>query len=251
MYCPNCGNKINNNEIYCSNCGNKITKDTDNKNINIIIPILACVFFWIPIISIPLAIISIIIGFTNNNKKPSLIILGILSILLSILEIVIIIIFTRYLINGINYDKIEDKYLDKFNEYYKRIEEYTTNEIKGYSWTTNNNLTIYLYNNNKYSIYDNSEKEKGKYELYNGESAIEYIENNLEENSISEDIQKNIIKDKGYTIKDYYLIIFTNDNEIITYYYGFYNNEYLELTNIKNNDKLILNKKEKISDIDI
>ena len=109
MYCTNCGNKINKNEKYCTNCGqicNKkneenidktLTEPTvENDNIPTILGIIACVFFWIPLISIPLAVTSIIIGINQKkitNKTSTGTILGIVSLILTTIAIITIILY--------------------------------------------------------------------------------------------------------------------------------------------------------------
>lgn len=283
MYCKNCGNKINNNEKYCINCGEKLNKlpknqlDT-NKKISLILSIISFIFLSYPLIAIILSIISIIIGkkykkATGNNSDGPIIatISLIISSIYIITKIIFIIIFNNYNETN-NLEQILNKYNNnyfEYNEYYK--DEYNNKEsfnISGYSWLGIDNSILYLNNNHKYSWYQNDQDHNnnfyaGDYEFYTGEDAINYISINLPEYGLTEEKQRNIIKNNNYEIKDYYILIINCNKSIIDnqeqnlnntiYYYGFYNNNLnqLNLTNIQTNSSAQFNLKEKIVQIDI
>ena len=283
MYCKNCGNKRKNNEKYCPICGEKLTNSTnkklnDNKTLSLIIGLFSFLFLSYPLIAIILSIISIIIGKkykkeTGNNSDGSIIatISLIISSIYIIATIIFIIIFNNY--NEDNYlEQILNKYNNnyfEYNEYYK--DEYNNQEsfnISGYSWLGIDNSILYLNNNYKYNWYQNDQDHNdnfhtGNYEFYTGEDAINYISINLPEYGLTEEKQRNIIKNNNYKIKDYYILIINCNKSIINnqeqdlnntiYYYGFYNKDLnqLHLTNIQTNSSAQFNLKEKIVQIDI
>ena len=270
MYCSNCGNKIKGDEKFCPYCGEGLKKEeinietnnnTNSSNISLILGILACVFFWNILLSIPLAIASIVTGAAQKkkeNKSQPGIILGIISIILSTVLVALLVI-GAILITRDSIDWIEDKI--EINE------ELENTSIKGYSWKEEKGSTLYLNINDTFIWYENEENKednytKGTYYTYNGEDAINYIANTIKEFGVTEEDQRKILKDGNKKIENYYLLILTNEesktkgDEIKEehkkqYYYGFYNhkNEQLELINLSNADKIILTKKEDLEKI--
>lgn len=273
MYCKNCGTKLKEEENFCPNCGYQTTKPTTNnpkkENIPLILGIIACIFFWIPIISLPLAIISIILGINykkETGKKTIGTILGIISIILSIIEIVLVVLFCLFLVNKVE-ESIDVE--DAIEHFYDSIYEEENIDIRGYSWQADDNSVLYLNQDKTYTWYQ-SDTEKtdnfysGTYEFYTGNNAIIYIADNLKEYHITEEEQRNLIRREGYDLNDYYLIILNCDkmvkdsqeqipNTRTIYYYGFYqeNQKYLDLKNIANSTQVRFTLKEKITNIDL
>jgi len=72
MYCKNCGEKLNKNNMYCSKCGTKqeeIVKDDNvkpnNHSANVLCTISLCLYFGIPILSVIIYIVTF--GLTKNS----------------------------------------------------------------------------------------------------------------------------------------------------------------------------------------
>lgn len=295
MYCQNCGKKQENNENFCTNCGTKYRKTENLKNISEetqvsssekssspqvrttsfpIIGIIALIFFWIPIISIPLAIISIVTGNKyekETNKKTVGKILGIISLILSIIEIILITCFIFFLISWGDesevIEELEDEFYKYYDEYFMESEE--SFDIRGYSWTGTDQSILYLNKDKTYTWYqDDSTKSdnfySGTYEFYTGNNAIIYITDNLKEYGLTEEEQRGFIQSGGYKLKDYYLIILKCDKVVINgkeqilenntiYYYGFYKEyqKYLDLVNMGTSNYAGFTLRETLSSIDI
>ncbi len=282
MYCTNCGNKLDQQEKYCTYCGTACEKEEletksinhqNNDSVTIILGVLACIFFWMPVFSIPLAIISIILGINQKkitNKTSTGTILGIISIILTAIATIALILLLVFAVNQVDEfidDYQKDNIIDNFNEYYNR--QNIDDDIKGYSWSVNNESLLYLNSDYTYIWYenDNNDKdnyEKGEFKTFRGEKAVEYIANTLKEFGISEEEQESIFKNKNYNINDYYLLILTS-NEIkksgmesqnITntkYYCGIYQKEEkrIDFINMSTKEKVIFTRKEKLSNIDV
>lgn len=270
MYCQNCGKKQENNEKFCTRCGTKYVEIENSKetseenlsyhpeqsssptNVSLIIGIIALVFFWIPVLSIPLAIISIVTGTKyekETNQKTAGKVLGIISIILSVIEIILITCLMVFLINWIDESTITEDAIDKFYKYYDEYskESEESFDIRGYSWTGTDQSTLYLNKDKTYIWYQNDNIKSdnfysGTYEFYTGDNAIIYIADNLKEYSLTEEEQRRLIQSGGYSLKDYYLIILKSDKVVINseektpennmiYYYGFYekSQKYLDL----------------------
>ncbi len=282
MYCTNCGNKINDSEKYCPYCGEPVLKEesikketsTNNSNISTILGILSCVFFMVPLVSIPLAIISIVTGI-NQKKKSNKFVVGILLGIISIILTVVIVSLTVwafvYAIDNINDTKDNDyqidDIIDNFNDFYKKQTEKF--DIKGYSWLADDNSILYLNSDNTYTWYEKEEISddnyyKGHFKTYQGEQAIQYIASTLKEFGVTEEEQRRLFQNEFYDIDDYYLIILTcetakiegtekNDVAVESYYYGFYSKikKRLDLVNMSTANKVGFTQKEKISNIDV
>lgn len=279
MYCSNCGNKQKSDEKYCTNCGTEYQKEEDtnvktNNNsqgtISLVMGIIACVFFWLPILSIPFAIVSITLGNKykkETNKKTAGIVLGIISIILSVLEIVFLIVTTIFFVNWVEENVDETEPLGNIYDYIEEnIESF---DIRGYSWIGDDQSTLYLNKDKTYTWYkdDSSHTDNfyiGTYEFYTGNNAIIYIADNLKEYGITEDEQKSLIRNGGYKLKDYYLIILNCNKAVIegkeqttatntVYYYGFYKEKqkYLDLVNMNTSNYAGFTRKDKLSSIDL
>ena len=235
MYCTNCGTKVEQNDKYCSCCGNEINQNNNSNhkppksketNISLILGIIACCLFFIPIISIPLAIIAIVLGITNRNKqKITGPILGIISIILTIGMYTLMILLIKNIFNEELKPFIE-------NTFEQLIEEKL--EINGNTFIADDNSIIEFSNDGSYHWQTNREDNynKGTYTVYTGLLGYNYASSNLEKFNSYE-----------YDIRDFYLIIMNPteimvDGSIITetntvYYYGEYDsdNKILELHN--------------------
>lgn len=81
MYCPKCGNEIDDSANYCSNCGTKIHASNNNLNETKTLRLLAFIFMLISTVSVGICIIPLawmipmtIICYNNmkEDKKCSL-----------------------------------------------------------------------------------------------------------------------------------------------------------------------------------
>ena len=129
MYCKDCGNKLNPSDKYCTRCGSNLNNIENNNeinnssfketNISLVFGITACIFLFIPLFSIPLAITAIILGIINRKKqKITGLILGIISIILTIIEFILIIIFINsVVIKGI-FPHIEETFNNIIEEHF-------------------------------------------------------------------------------------------------------------------------------------
>lgn len=295
MYCTNCGNKLNQDDNYCTMCGNEIKRNdvnngetnqsfsnrsTDNKgNISFVFGILSCIFFWIPILSIPFMITSFIWGKQYKKEtgmKSVGIILSIISFILMIIELIAIIggiflfIFNLTDIDNLhhlNWDNFED-YIEQFPD--NKKEEKDSFDINGYSWKGDDNSILYLNPDESYVWYQDDSNHQnnfylGIYETYNGNDAIQYIIQHLSEYGLTEQEQRSFFQDKNYDLEDYYLIILNCTKTVVNgqeqessdgsklYYYGFYEEETrrLDLVNMKTRNKAGFTLKDKLSNIDI
>ena len=218
MYCKNCGEKISSSDKFCTNCGcsvkDNIEKDIDKKendnkkiesniinvkkddsNVSLVLGIIAIFSVWMPFICIPLAILSIIHSKKNSGGK----ILGIVSLIISVIYIIVIIAvaFFVFIIAEDDYDyyddyDIEEKYNYDFEDSTFKVDDGSIIYFEGrviYSW---------YKSDNDYS----SNYEYGSYSVYKGIDAVNYIYDNYD---ISKSEQ---YKEIGNDIDDYYLIIF-------------------------------------------
>ena len=290
MYCSNCGKELRQGDQFCSNCGNfchnqerkNETNSNENNhgNISLIMGIIACIFCWLPFLSIPLSIVAIIIGKRHKKatgEKTAGTTLGFISIILSFIEIILIVFLTVDLFNFIESELETDQSL---KEIYEQIEEYnkennelydaeTPFDISGYSWVGNDNSVLYLHKNKGYVWYQDDTTQTdnfytGTYDFYTGTEAINYIANTLKQYNITAEEQNNLIQNSGYKLNDYYVIILNCNQAIINgveqpnanstvYYYGFYDEtrKYLDLVNINTSNQGKFTQRDKISNIDI
>ena len=278
MYCKNCGNKCNEGEKYCTVCGNPIESNIQNtnnsKNQNdypIIFGILACILFAVPLVSVPLAIISIVTGINQRKEEKNAtigIILGIISILLSIIIIIGIILLVTFAVNKVD-NVIDDFQINDILDEYRNQEIIDNFDIKGHSWKADDNSMLYLNNDNTYIWYQNDQDHEdnyyeGKFKEYNGKEAIQYIATYLKEYGITEEEQEKIFEKGSLQLNNYYLLVLTcekskmngkeeGQTDNIAYYYGFYSktNSRLDLTNITTKKKVGFTLNKKLEDIDI
>lgn len=292
MYCSNCGNKLKEKDSYCTNCGIKIetenqkydqakqenqTKVTKNNNGNtsLILGIISCIIFWLPYVSIPLAIISIILGKNykkETGSKATGSILGMISLILSIIEIILIVVCMLFFIDYTNNqwdweEAIEESIIEKYHNYWDETEE--SFDIKGYSWIGEDSSVLYLNKDNSYTWYQSDTIHDdnfytGNYEVYTGIDAINYITDNLKEYGMTEEEQKSIFQNSEYELDDYYLLILNCTKIVINgveqipqkpqlIYYGLYDEtgKSLALVDINTKKKEIFTLKEKLNSIDL
>ena len=245
MYCSNCGNQVKSEDKFCERCGIYLNNNVSNINSNVpnqnkstntslVLGIIACCLFFIPFISLPLAIIAIILGIINRKEqKITGVILGITSIVLVAVEVVLITLLFNFLI-----DKVPTYLEDTFDEL---IEEKV--EISGNRFIASDNSIIEFYTNGSYywSLNDVNNYNKGNYIAYTGTTAYNYAKANLTGFNSYE-----------YDIDDFYLIIMMPteimvngsiiDETNTVYYYGEYESDdkALELYNHNTGNQLIL-----------
>lgn len=278
MYCKNCGNKLNEGESFCTECGTPCrqhetpppSSQNQPKNISLVIGIIACCLCFIPFLSIPLAIVSIIIGKeykkTTGNKTAGTT-LGTISLILSILVIILSILAIVFFINWVEEYEETDNYQEKIYDYYNQAKE--SFDIKGYSWTGNDNSVLYLNKDLTYTWYQNDTVHNdnyysGTYRFYTGDEAIAYITINLEEYGLTREEQEDVIENRGADLEDYYLIILNCEKTVVNgtesspenntvYYYGLYeeNRQYLDLVNMNTGNIAGFTLNKRISNIDL
>lgn len=287
MYCESCGKKRHNNEKFCTNCGKSYPQEGSNyyseekkiNNINnqsqstsdatIILGVISLVFFFIPILSIPLAIASLIIGIKNKQRLSNLL-PAVISLIIMALAIIFIVVATKFFYNEIKAN-INDSIFEKkyYEDYYEDTPSSDSYDISGQQWVGNDNSLLNLNKNNNYIWYQSSTNQddnfyQGTYEFYTGSEAIKYIANNLQGYGLTEYIQQQNIIASKHSINEYYLIILTCDKVVINgneqtpdksmaYYYGYYEKkeEYLDLTDISTEIKAGFTKKDTINTIGI
>lgn len=284
MYCPKCGTPLKEKANFCSNCGNNCCSSHTNSssstispkssfNLSLIFGIIALCSFIIPIISLPFAITSIVLGHQEQkqtNKTTTGTILGVISLILNILEIIIFIIFI------VNVKNLSSTLIEEFssssdstNNFYDYYEQMESFDIKGHSWLANDNSTLYLNNDYSYTWYQDDQNHTdnyylGTYQYYTGEDAISYISTYLKQYGLTEEEQRSLFQNGTYQLKNYYLIIL-NCNQVIinqteqtpelttVYYYGFYNeqSQKLDLVNMDTATSASFTLQDTISQIDI
>lgn len=261
MYCIKCGNKIKEEDNFCNNCGSikestpnnfNYNKKEDNDTFCVVFGIISIIMFWLPFISIPLAIIAIINGkkyCKNTTFKSNSMILSILGIILSILYSLIIIFFLISVVTYSDY-KNDYKYYESENKYSDKLDL----DIMGHKWLGRDSSILHLENNKTYSWYLNDKDynknfHSGTYNIYTGYDAINYIATNLKEYNLTEEEQLDFFKSGNYNINNYILIVLncrysnidgTENNLTGTIpYYGFYyeSPKQMSLVNMKSTNK--------------
>ena len=279
MYCTNCGNEMKEDEQYCTSCGmprnvkeQPIKTSSGIRTTSLVLGIIACFLSFIPILSIPLAIASIITGIAakkEDNKLSIGVILGFISIIITIILIACIFFLFALIRTEERQFKNDFQIDDATEDFYHNFmnpEEHIA-DIKGYSWLADDKSMLYLNADESYIWYQKDEDHKdnyyeGHFKTYKGEEAIKYISSNLKEYGLTEEDQRKIIENKD--IDNYYLIIITCEKMIqngkeesvtnnVAYYYGLYSDETkrIELTNLSSKLKIGLTLKEKTSNIDV
>ncbi len=216
---------------------NNIEKKTSGFGIaSLTLGIISIVMCWTFIPSILCGILALIFGIVSLalKSKPAMpvtgIILSIIGLILSILMIIFV-----FKVGG----KVVKETVDYIKENY---EEYSEDLISGQTWQEQNGSLLILSNNGSFKYYKNKEDitnyyYEGKYEVYKGQRAIQYIASNLSEYGLTAIEQMNIIsRNNNYTINDYYCLILNNEtciidgentltSTVVTPYYGFYSKE--------------------------
>lgn len=135
--------------------------------------------------------------------------------------------------------------------------------IINYKWQKEDNSVMYLYRNKTFKLYNDDSMHEdnyyfGKYEIYNGDDAVEYIANSLSSYEVTKVKQEELIM-SGYKKENYYAIVVKNEyymengtktslNTRVPYY-GFYNDRKNELE-LVNMDKSIVEVYKKLGKID-
>lgn len=258
MYCINCGNKVNSTDNFCNKCGNNVStnqnlntqpKENKSTNVSLVLGIIACCLFFIPFISIPLAILAIVLGIINRKEhKLTGLILGIISIILVIIEVIALILFTGFLTREI----IDGDFLEEIREI---IEENTEFEINGNKFIVSDNSIIeFNLDGTYYWTIDNLNYNQGSYTTYSKINAYNYAKNNLKGFNVY-----------NYDVDDFYLIVMIPTEIMMNgsiiketntvYYYGEYEKDErtLELYNHNTGNilKLTLYNNSKPNNIDI
>ncbi len=277
MYCSNCGKKLEPVEKYCTNCG---TPTFDHKDISsdstphitayispmpgFLTGILSFTFLRYPLISLPLAIFSIIFGVrykkTTNRTNPGTV-LGTISIIITTLLFTLTA-FAFPFFAQLTQENIQEIPLNDENSFF--FEEASTSfDIRGYRWAADDKTLLDLKKDSTY-IWKNEQNQKfdseGTYELYTGQEAISYISTNLKKFGITEEEQSKLFENGTYRLKDYYLIILKNDKPTETntstdpiYFYGFFKESAsrLDLINMNTTSRISFTLQERLSSIDI
>lgn len=273
LYCKKCGCHLEDGSKFCGNCGCEVVNDNGNHNVNsegksnvsIILGIIAIMMLWLPFVCIPLAIASIVIGVKNKkyDNRNTGIILGVVSLVLSIIYIIVIVGFTFFVFN-IAKDEFDDIW-DWTEDYFEDGSE-SSFDLSGERYQVSDGGVIYFDKSMSYSWYmdDNNHNDNyvlGTYQVYNGIDAIRYIN---DEYSIDIEDQYSLFTKcyEGVYCKDidhYYLIVFnsyyryvdgvgSNSNDS-TAYYGFYDEEdmYFDMKDIVKGDRVGFAKVDSIS----
>ena len=257
MYCTNCGKKVDSSHHYCTFCGkeinhysaNRVSSEKKRINYSLILGIFSILCLLYPVISVPLAILSIVFNLKekkNHQKENMGIILGILSLSITIflfLSTLFVVPLAKEWISDIDFD--DDEY---------DIPVETVPELSGYQWVGNDGSTLFLKKDGTFEWNQKANNTDrvllGKYEAYTGEEAIQYIEDNLSQYKFfDEDNNKSTTEQLQY-----FCLLVLHSNTIDTMY--FYGNlsvdgKELDLTNIQENNTLKLKRQDKISGIDI
>lgn len=257
MYCANCGCKLDKDDEYCYKCGSKInkTKAVVNENIPLILGILSLVFFINPFFSIPFACASIVIGIYYKKISGRFSIGSIISIFS--ISLTLFLLLSTLLVMPIlesSTFKEETNIIDKYDDT-KDNDTKDNYTIIGYSFSGSDNTVLELKQDGTYKwskIDDDTYNLSGKYLIYNGNEAIEYIASKLGDSSISREEQYKYFTDGKYSLKDYYLIVLSSNSNYI-YLYGFFNesNSSIDLSVVGSNNWVKFTMKERISNIDI
>ena len=225
MYCINCGNQVNSTDNFCDKCGANLSTNQNNKskmnkskNISLTLGIIACSLFFIPFISIPLAILAIIFGIINRKEHKLIgLVLGFISIILVTIEIIALVLFTGFITKEITEGDFLEEIIENFDEHIE-----TELEINGNSFITSDNSIIEFKLEGNYDwTIDELNYNKGSYMTYTKTKAYYYAKNKLPG-----------FNQYKYDIEDFYLIIMKPteimmDGNIIeetntVYYYGEY-----------------------------
>lgn len=165
---------------------------------------------------------------------------------LSIALIIIMLLGTMFALTGCG---SEEKQSSKSS----KEETKKTDDISGNSYIEETDDSLLdLKNNGTFKYYQDKDEltdyyYEGTYTVYNGEDAIEYIANDLEEYGVTEEEQRDLFeRSSKYKLENYYCVVLNNKKCIIdgkntlsktveTPYFGFYFEEKdtLNITNMK------------------
>ena len=279
MYCFRCGGAISSNDEFCPHCGERIkvneeVKTTSNSTISMVLGIISCILFWIPFISIPLAVVALVLGIRARKDEHHNfvgIILGVISLVLTIVSIILVILFFRYLISHSN-EFIDDMQLDGVIDKYKNYfeDDYEENfELRGNSFTASDGSVLYLNTDNSYIWYLDDDVHDDNYSqgfirIYEGLDAVEYVVNHLNDFDIGIGDYNNFFKEEKYENDDCYLLVLncnkvmkntveSNDVKDVIYYFGYYSYDKKKFNTIHLNNlkRETFSLKKKLGDIDV
>ena len=180
MYCPNCGNKIDN-QKYCPNCGtmnrNNIQPEPKNNNetAGIILGIISLVLnFIIFFFAIPLSIIGLVFSKKakkQTNRMNAGIVLNIISLVIGIINLIICLVIVFIIgisIKTLFSTEIKEKTLREQQEQtYKRYEDNPSIDktplIGEWNCSNLNNQNKYVF---KIELDKNGKYKIGDYETY-------------------------------------------------------------------------------------
>lgn len=246
MYCKKCGNFVDKNDIFCGYCGKKLVEESSGDNdVSLIFGIVSIVSVFVPFVSVPLAIASIVLGKRGKGKGGGSngIAVAIISLIISILYLILLIGNT---LGSFNYfDNLD------FQDNYNFEEEIDDFEITGNSFNLSDGSNVFFDTDMNYSWYiDKNNYSLGTYEVYNGIEAIRYISSKLSDYGISEDEQFNMFR-SSMEIDNYYLLIFncreknvdgvSSSCSALVPYFGLYDEDgdYMEMVNMVDGSKVI------------
>lgn len=260
MYCEKCGSKLKDSDIYCPNCGHSKTNGEvkTSSNAGLIFGVIAILTLWMPLVSIPCAIVAIVKGRKSNT---GVVILGVVSLVLSILITLIIsaLVFFGFLFVSNSDDVLDriDSYVDRFGDRFDSEEFYDGRDIdddtslSGKNFRASDGSLLLLKEDSSYFWYKNNDMDEnnysyGNYEVYNGFKAISYIVRHLKEFDIPYN-DKSSFDDSDYDIDEFYVLILNCNKNIIdgkesnkenSIYYGFYDDGKLKLINVKDSKEI-------------
>ena len=175
MYCINCGNKLEDNELYCTQCGNLIVKNTSSMNkkkdndLCVVFGIFSILLFFLPFISIPLGIVGIVKAKNSDNSGNR--VLGIIGVVMAVVFTIFLAFVFLLAVSSVElYD----------NDYYNDYDNKDEIDITDYKWQSDRDSSVLSFDGNKIFEWNGNSVSKvssGTYEMYEGEEAIEYLEN--------------------------------------------------------------------------
>ena len=214
MYCTNCGNKLEEQELYCTRCGKMVVKNTvevkskKRSDLCIILGILSMLLFFLPFISIPLGIVGIIKA--KDSGKSDNRILGIIGLVMSI-------VFTLFVVLSLflAFRSIEIYHNNYNNDYYNDYDNKDEIDITDYKWQSDRDSSVLSFDGNKIFEWNGNSVSKvssGTYEMYEGEEAIKYLENYASLYGSSKENYSEKFGSSFYGRESCYLLILKFDN---------------------------------------
>lgn len=196
MYCKECGNKINKNNVYCGKCGTKIMKEQrvvnekrndSNINSNLLIVISLISLFGALLFGIfilPLAIFGIIMSI--NKKDTPCLIINVITCFVGIVIFIFMFSLVFRLIYNVGH-KVDDGVKDYYDEFKENYKEDYKDKYHNSSKDVDITGTWYLYSNNR--------MDDSTYYKFNSDNTFMYYVDNdiyigtytIDKNSIVED----------------------------------------------------------------